>query len=51
MFHICMLKLDDGPYECNTCSIDESIRFNKGVSIIMNFNLMDIYIYKNHGPI
>jgi hypothetical protein len=29
---------------------NESTRFNKGVSIIMNFNLMDIYIYKQkHG--
>jgi hypothetical protein len=43
-----MLKLDEGHmyYECNTCSNDESTRFNKGVFIIMNFNLMDIYIYK-----
>jgi hypothetical protein len=30
------------PYECNTCSNDESTIFNKGVSIIMEFNLMDI---------
>jgi hypothetical protein len=37
------------PYECDTCSNDESTIFNKGVSIIMNFNLMDIYIRKKHG--
>ncbi len=38
------------PYECNTCSNDESTKFNKGVSIIMNFNWMDIYINKNMVP-
>jgi hypothetical protein len=32
------------PYQCNTCSNDESSRFNKSVSIIMNFNSMEIYI-------
>jgi hypothetical protein len=37
-------------YQCNTCSNDESIKFNKGVSIITNFNLMDIYINKNMVP-
>jgi hypothetical protein len=26
------------PYECNTCSNDESTRFDVNVSIIMNFN-------------
>jgi len=46
IFHICMLKLD----ESNTCSNDESTKFNKGVSIIMNCNLMDIYINKNMVP-
>jgi hypothetical protein len=38
------------PYECNTCLNDESTRFNKSVSIIMNFNLMDIYINKSMVP-
>jgi len=37
-------------YECNTCSNGESTKFNKGVSIIMNCNLMDIYINKNMVP-
>ncbi len=31
------------PYECNTCSNDESIRFDKIVFIIMNFKLIQIY--------
>jgi hypothetical protein len=39
------------PYESNTCSNDESRRFNKGVSIIMNFNLMEIYINQCMVPI
>jgi len=44
------VKIRWRPYECNTCSNEESIKFNKGVSIIRNFNLMDIYIYKQkHG--
>jgi hypothetical protein len=38
------------PYECNKCSNDQSTRFNKIVSIITNFNLMDIYIEKNMVP-
>jgi hypothetical protein len=38
------------PYECNTSSNNESIRFNEGVSIIINFNLMDIYINKSMVP-
>jgi hypothetical protein len=38
------------PYECNTCSNDESTRFNEGVSIIINSNLIDIYINKNMVP-
>ncbi len=33
-----------------TCSNDESTKFNKGVFIIMNFNLMYIYINKNMVP-
>jgi hypothetical protein len=39
------------PYECNTCSDNKLTRFNKGVFIIMNFNLMDVYINKNMVPI
>jgi hypothetical protein len=35
------------PYDCNAGPSDESTIFNKGVSIIMNFNLIDIYINKN----
>jgi len=36
-------------YECNTCSNDELTKYNKGVSIIMNFNLRK-YLYKQkHG--
>jgi hypothetical protein len=36
-------------YECNTCSNDELKIYNKGVSIIMNFNLRK-YLYKQkHG--
>ncbi len=31
------------PYECNTCSNDELIKFDVNVSIIMNFNQMDAY--------
>jgi hypothetical protein len=31
-------------YQCNTCSNDKSTIFNKSVSIIMNFNSMEIYI-------
>jgi len=38
------------PYECNTCLNDESTRFNKSVSIVMKFNIMDIYINKNMVP-
>ncbi len=30
------------PYECNTCSNDKSTTFDKVVSIIMNFNLIQI---------
>jgi hypothetical protein len=45
-----MLKLDEGHMNANTRSNDESTRFNKGVSTIMNFNLMDIYINKNMIP-
>ncbi len=38
------------PYECNTCSNDESTRFKEGVSIIINSNLMNFYINKNMVP-
>ncbi len=38
------------PYECNTCSNDESRIFNEVVCIIINFNLMKTYINKNMVP-
>jgi len=31
------------PYECNTCSNDESTIFDKVVPIIMTFNFIQIY--------
>jgi hypothetical protein len=38
------------PYECNTCSNDESTRFNEGVPVIITFNLMKININKSMVP-
>jgi len=37
LFHICMLKLNETIW-CNTCSHDQSTKFDKIISIIMNFN-------------
>ncbi len=40
-FHV---ETKQSPYEFTTCSNDGSTRFDKVVSIIMNFNLTQIYI-------
>jgi hypothetical protein len=43
-----MLKLNEGHMNViYTCSNDESTRFNEGVFIIINFDLMKFSINKN----
>jgi hypothetical protein len=41
------VETKQNPYECNTCSNDESIKFDKIVFIIMNSNLIQYISNKN----
>jgi hypothetical protein len=50
LFHNCMLKLNESHMNAIHVQMMNQQKYNEGGSIIIIFNLMDIYINKNMFP-